>query len=109
MLSELEQVPFGERRDEPFARLDEPALAEDEVAVDELVEGRFLAGILAVAQPLLDALAGILVGDLPGALAVDERLVAARSTVLRAALLFFARRSSGATKSGSNGRMGRRS
>ena len=76
MLSELEQVRFGERRDQPSARLDEPALAEDEVAVDELVEGRFLAGILAVAQPLLDALAGVLVGDLPGALAVDERLVA---------------------------------
>ena len=79
MLSELEQVGFGERGDQPPARLDEPAFAEEEIAVDEFIEGRFLAGILSVAQALLDALAGILVRDFPGALAVDERLVAERN------------------------------
>ena len=62
----------------PRPGLDEAAFPENQVAVHQLVEGRLLARVFAVAKPFFDELAGLLVRDLPGPLAVDERLVAER-------------------------------
>ena len=65
MLAELQELGVGGK---VAAGLDVGDVAEEQVAVDQLVHGRLLAGILAVAEAFL------LVVDHPGDLVVDERL-----------------------------------
>jgi len=65
MLARLQQLGIG---GQIAARREGRDLAQREVAVHELVEGRLLAGIFTVAQPLLLAV------DHPGDLFVTERL-----------------------------------
>ena len=70
VLARLDHGRLVDGAGEAVARVQEVAAAQGEVAAHQLVEGRLLAGVFAVAQPHFDDLA-LGVGQLPGAFAVD--------------------------------------
>ena len=76
MLSELDQHRFVEGGHKPAFGIDEAALAQDQIAVYQFVEGRLLTGVLTVAQTSLDRLPVLL--DFPRSLAVHEPLLTER-------------------------------
>ena len=74
VFAHLEHVRGGDGAHQPLARVDEAAVAENQVAVDQFIEGRLLVRVLAVTQSAF--LGGaVLLGDFPGFLAVDQGLV----------------------------------
>jgi hypothetical protein len=76
VLARLEHAGFVQGAHQPQAGFDEPAGSQGEVAPHQLVEGRLLVGVFPVAQPAFDDLPAFGVGNLPGALAVHQLLVA---------------------------------
>ena len=75
VLAGLDHGRFIDGAGETVIGVQEVTLPQGQVAPHQFVEGGFLAGVLPVAQPHLDDLA-FGVGQFPGALAVDELLVA---------------------------------
>ena len=82
VLAGLDHGRFIDGAGEPVIGVQEVTLPQGQVAPHQFVEGGFLAGVLPVAQPHLDDLA-FGVGQFPGALAVDELLVAEADGHLR--------------------------
>ena len=75
VLARLDHGRFVDGAGEAVIGVEEVAAPQGQVAAHQFVEGRLLAGVFAVAQPHFDDLA-LGVGQLPGAFAVDQLLVA---------------------------------
>ena len=82
VLAGLDHGRFIDGAGQAVIGVQEMALPQGQVAPHQLIEGRLLAGVLPVAQPHLDDLP-FGVGQFPGALAVDELLVAKADGHLR--------------------------
>ena len=76
MFTRLEHFSFGTTAYQTQAGLDKTTLPQGEIAIHQLVEGGFLPGILTITQSLFNQLATFFVGNLPGALAIGEDLLA---------------------------------
>jgi len=71
----LEHVRLFNGTHQPIVGIDEPTATQGKIPADQLIEGRLLARVLTVAQPLFNEFPRFVVGEFPGSLAIDQFLV----------------------------------
>ena len=75
MLAGLDHVLFRDAAYKGVTRLNELTVSKQKVPIDHLIEGGLLLGILSIAEPFFDQLAGLVVGYLPCPLFINQGLI----------------------------------